>query len=276
MNVKPNVINFHFVDFCNFACRYCFVKKINRMSSFHNIKLIVDNLADYFDSIHAPGRINLVGGEIFMCSYLQPIIDYINSKCIEVSIVTNGLLLTDEFLLNNVNKIKCIGISVDSLEYDTNIKIGRCCGKKVLTKDELINKCKIIKKLGYKLKINHCISKYNVNEDITKLLEKVDVDRFKIFQMSIVEGINDCCKNKQVTINEFRDASRKYLKYNPIIEEESEMKSSYLMIDSSGDFYIDRSDAAIGNVLEESFISLMGRAKLDDASFVKRYIQLQG
>ena len=125
-----------------------------------------------------------------------------------------------------------------------------------------------------KLKINHCISKYNINEDISELLEIINVDRFKIFQMSIVEGINDCCKDKQVSIEEFRDACNKYLKYNPIIEEESEMKSSYLMIDSSGDFYIDRSDAPIGNVITSSFIELMGKAKLDDASFAKRYIQL--
>ena len=274
MNIRPNVVNFHFVDFCNYRCCYCFVSKINRMSSFLDIKLIVDRLADYFKQLLAPGRINLVGGEIFMCSYLQEIIDYINSKGIDVSIVTNGLLLSEEFLYNNVNKIKCIGISVDSLKYDTNIKIGRCCGKKTLTEEELINKCKLIKELGYKLKINHCISKYNINEDISELLEIINVDRFKIFQMSIVEGINDCCKDKQVSIEEFRAACNNYLKYNPIIEEESEMKSSYLMIDSSGDFYIDRSDAPIGNVITNSFIELMSKAKLDDASFAKRYIQL--
>ena len=276
MNVKPNVINFHFVDFCNFACRYCFVKKINRMSSFHNIKLIVDNLADYFDSIHAPGRINLVGGEIFMCSYLQPIIDYINSKGIEVSIVTNGLLLSEDFLKENKSKISCIGISVDSLDYNTNMAIGRCCGNKVLEQGELISKCLLIKKLGYKLKINHCISKYNIDENISDFISVVKPDRFKIFQMSIVKGINDSVRDKQVTKKEFEITCEKYKMFNPVIEKESDMKTSYLMIDSSGDFYIDRSDAPIGNVLEESFISLMSRAKLDDASFVKRYIQLQG
>lgn len=274
MNIRPNVVNFHFVDYCNYKCCYCFVKKINRMCSFQDIKLIVDNLANYFKERLLLGRINLVGGEVFMCSYLQQIIDYIYSKGIEVSIVTNGLLLTDEFLYNNINKVKCIGISVDSLHNKTNLAIGRCCGNKVLDEKTLINKCKLIKKLGYKLKINHCISKYNINEDISHFIENVEVDRFKIFQMTIVEGINDCCKEKQVSFNEFRNACNKYLKFCPIIEDESEMKSSYLMVDSSGDFYVDRSDAPVGNLIIESFIDLIDKTKLDVASYSKRYIQL--
>ena len=29
MNIKPNVVNLHFIDFCNYKCAYCFVKKEN-------------------------------------------------------------------------------------------------------------------------------------------------------------------------------------------------------------------------------------------------------
>ena len=274
MNIRPNVVNFHFVDYCNYKCCYCFVKKINRMASFQDIKLIVDNLTNYFNERLVLGRINLVGGEIFMCSYLQQIIDYIYSKGIEVSIVTNGLLLTEEFLYSNINKIKCIGISVDSLNDKTNLAIGRCCGNKLLDEKTLIAKCKLIKRLGYKLKINHCISKFNINEDISSFIERIEVDRFKIFQMTIIEGINDCCKGEQVSNEDFIIACNKYLKFKPIIEEELDMKSSYLMIDSSGDFYVDKSDASIGNLIAESFSYLIDKANLDVASYSKRYIQL--
>lgn len=274
MNIKPDVVNLHFVDYCNYRCCYCFVKKENITTSFLNIKLIVDNLKKYFSSIGVCGRINLVGGEIFMCNYLQEIIDYIWYKGIKVSIVTNGSLLTKDFIESNRNKIDSIGISVDSLEYDTNIRIGRCSKDKTLSKEDLIEICNSIKANHIRLKINHCLSKYNEMEDISILIKTILPDRFKIFQMSIVEGINDKSKNMQLTQEEFKNACKKYVDCNPIIEETSEMKSSYLMIDSKGDFYIDRSDAPIGNVINEDFIALMEKGELDSASFAKRYIPL--
>ena len=274
MNIKPDVVNLHFVDYCNYRCSYCFVKKENIMTSFLNIKKIVDNLKRYFASIDVYGRINLVGGEIFMCNYLQEVIDYIWHKGIKVSIVTNGSLLTKEFIESNRNKIESIGISVDSLNHDTNIKIGRCSKGATLSKEKLVEICKIIKANKIKLKINHCLSKYNEKENIGDFINKISPDRFKIFQMSIVEGINDKSKNMQLSHEEFKTANDKYLNYNPIIEDASEMKSSYLMIDSKGDFYIDRSEAPIGNAINEDFITLMDKATIDSVSFAKRYIPL--
>lgn len=271
MNRKLDVVNLHFVDFCNYNCVYCFVKKENNMLSLQNIKLIVDNLKRYFVSISATGRINLVGGEIFTCNYLQEIIDYIYDKGIKVSIVTNGSLLTEEFIESNRNKIYSIGISVDSLDHNTNIKIGRSWKNRSLLKDDLIKICEVIKKNHIKLKINHCLSKYNKEEDISKFIDAISPDRFKIFQMSVVEGINNESKIMQLTSEEFRDCCEKYLNLNPIIEGASEMKSSYLMIDSKGDFYIDRSKEPIGNLINEEFITLMDVNSIDSVSFAKRY-----
>ena len=210
MNIKPKVVNFHFVDYCNYHCCYCFVKKANRMTSFLNIVNIVDNIAEYFKNIKVRGRINLVGGEIFMCSYLQQIIDYIYSKDIDVSIVTNGYLLTKKFIERNKRKICCIGISVDSLNPETNKLIGRCFNKQTLDKNKLINLCEIIKSNNIKLKINHCLSKFNCDEDISKFIEIIKPDRFKIFQMTIIDSINGKCKNIQLSNKEFESCCNKY------------------------------------------------------------------
>jgi radical S-adenosyl methionine domain-containing protein 2 len=172
------------------------------------------------------------------------------------------------------NKISSIGISVDSLVEETNLAIGRYHGKKTLDKEKLIALCRCIKDNGIKLKINHCISKYNEKEDISDFIETVNPDRFKIFQMSIVEGINGFCKSMQVSRKEFLDCCNKYLRLNPVIENDEEMKSSYLMVDSIGDFYTDRSNEPIGNTIKDDFKKLMNKASLDDASFIKRYIKL--
>lgn len=275
MNIKPKVVNFHFVDYCNYHCCYCFVKKANRMTSFLNIVNIVDNIAEYFKNIKVRGRINLVGGEIFMCSYLQQIIDYIYSKDIDVSIVTNGYLLTKKFIERNKRKICCIGISVDSLNPETNKLIGRCFNKQTLDKNKLINLCEIIKSNNIKLKINHCLSKFNCDEDISKFIEIIKPDRFKIFQMTIIDSINGKCKNIQLSNKEFESCCNKYKYMNPIIEHEEEMKSSYLMIDSDGNFFVDKSVAPIGNAITDNFTKMMTYADIDCVSYSKRYIHLQ-
>lgn len=275
MNIKPNVVNFHFVDYCNYHCCYCFVKKVNRMTSFLNIVNIVDNIAEYFKNIKVRGRINLVGGEIFMCSYLQQIIDYIYSKDIDVSIVTNGYLLTKEFIEKNKMKICCIGISVDSLNPETNKLIGRCFNKQTLDKNKLINLCEMIKSNNIKLKINHCLSKFNYDEDISKFIEIIKPDRFKIFQMTVIDSINGKCKTMQLSNKEFEVCCNKYKYMNPIIEHEEEMKSSYLMIDSDGNFFVDKSVAPIGNAITDNFTQMMAHADIDCVSYSKRYIHLQ-
>lgn len=271
MSFKPNIINLHFIDFCNYNCSYCFVKKENKILSLENIKTVIENISSYFIKNNLVGRINLVGGEIFLCSYLQEIIDYICKLNIEVSIVTNGSLIDEKFIINNVGKIYTIGLSIDSLNENTNIKIGRCCKGKSITQDQLINICKNIKKNGIKLKINHCISKFNYNENIASFIEVVEPDRFKVFQMTVVEGINDLSKQNQISKEEFDFCCEKYKHLNPIIENEEEMSNSYLIIDSLGDFYCDKKNKPLGNLLKDSFDDLVNNLEIDIKSFKKRY-----
>ena len=45
------------------------------MLSLEKVKLIINNIKRYFEKNHLEGRINLVGGEIFLSPYLQEIID---------------------------------------------------------------------------------------------------------------------------------------------------------------------------------------------------------
>lgn len=270
--MKPNVINFHFIDHCNYKCKYCFVKKENKMLSLDECKQVVDNIQSYFkkESISG-GRINLVGGEIFLAPYLQQLIDYIVLNGIKVSIVTNGALLTEEFIDKNKGKIETIGISVDSLNCFTNIRIGRCCTSKTLTKKRLLEVCLWIKNAGIKLKINHCISKYNVNEDISNFIKEINPNRFKVFQMTIIDGINEKLKDMQVNEDAFLEAASKYIGIGGIIETEETMKDSYLMVDSKGEFYVDKENKPIGNLLKARFSDLIPMSNLNSNHFALRY-----
>lgn len=270
-NNLPDVINLHFTDRCNYRCLHCFGNKEVKILKLDEIKTIVDNIKKYFECYNLNGRINLVGGEIFTCEYLQEIIDYIYRQNIKISIVTNGFLLKDEFIRMNKEKIESIGISVDSINPETNLKIGRCAGKKTLEKERIIELSKTIKDNSIKLKINICVSKNNVNENMFDFIKEIKPDRFKILQMMIVNGKNDEQVNLKVTDEEFKEYCKKYLGLKPIIENDDDLRDSYLMIDSAGDFSYNKEKESVGNLLKEDFTEIIKRANINIEKFNKRY-----
>lgn len=270
--MKVDVINFHFTDNCNYHCHHCFVKKEAKEMSLEKIKKVINEIAEYFSVINEIGRINLVGGEVFCCNYLQDIIDYIYNKNIKVSLVTNGYCLSEKFILDNKNKLDYIGISVDSLVEETNIQIGRCTlNNKTLSKDELIKKCLLIKDNGIKLKINHCISTLNMLEDISTFIEIVKPNRFKIFQMTIIKGINDESESDHISSDLFKEAVKKYKRFNPIIERDIDMKDGYVIIDSMGNLYVNKEEQILGNILNDNLVDLMQCIKINEKAYKLRY-----
>src|SRR2546421_13312 len=119
-----NVFNLHYTDRCNYRCRYCFVEtNINKEEmSLDELKEIVVKIKDYFiERDMQDGRINLVGGETLLDKpFLFQLVDFIRMQNILVSIVTNGSKIEEDFIKKINGKVDMIGISVDSLDDDTN------------------------------------------------------------------------------------------------------------------------------------------------------------
>ncbi|MDE6967145.1 MAG: viperin family antiviral radical SAM protein, partial [Clostridia bacterium] len=261
---------------CNYSCVYCFAKSNikEKELSFDKCKNVVDKIQKYFEENNIKdGRINLVGGEPLVSPFINELIDYCFNKKIKVSIVTNGSLLTKEFIESNKKKLCMIGISIDSLNEETNKKIGRCCKNKILNKEQLIEICKIIKDCGIKLKINTVVSKFNVHEDFVDFYNVIIPDKVKIFQMSILKGVNDKAKHFQLTNEEYKNFCHKHKGENVFIETEDDMQNSYLMIDRFGNFVVnDKGEQkCCGSVLNDSLTLLIRKSNFDNEKFIKRY-----
>lgn len=222
------VFNLHFIDYCNYHCKHCFVKKEGKELSIDNIKTIIDKIAFYQQKHNEKVRVNIAGGEPLLSKNIQQIIDYIYSKGLDISIITNGYYLSEDFILKNNQKVSMIGISVDSLNEETNLLIGRCQGNKMLSKERLITLCKIIKDNGIKLKINTCITSLNNNEDINELLDTIKPDRVKVLR-AFCHGDTE---KYNITDNEWDIVKSKY--NNAIFEDNDYMKTSYIIVDSTG------------------------------------------
>ncbi|MDE7100497.1 MAG: hypothetical protein K2O05_01425, partial [Anaeroplasmataceae bacterium] len=151
---------------------------------------------------------------------------------IEVSMITNGFYLSNEFIKENQNKLSMIGLSIDSLNYDTNIRMGRCEREKTLTKAEIINKCLLIKNIGIKLKINICITSNNKDEDFDDFFKKVNPDRIKILR--VLCNHNETLKSISISDDEWQIVQETFKKYTKIFEDNDYMKSNYIIIDSKG------------------------------------------
>ena len=261
-------INIHITDKCNFQCKHCYVNKQNYELSLEEIKIATDKIHKYFYDNNIKGRINIAGGEPLMHKDIDDIIYYIKSKDIEVSIITNGYFLDDTFIEKHKNNISMIGISMDSLDDNTNKKIGRVYKNKVLSETEIIEKCKKIKNKGMKLKINTCLLKYNINENFNKFINKIKPDRYKILQALIYD---QKLKSKYGVSEEEVDKFISKINYKCVVEKEKELKSSYLIIDSKGNISTNNSHKSNKSIFKYDLNKAIKLLEINNKTYQKRY-----
>ena len=273
MDKNRKVINFHITDLCNYRCRFCFVKKENITASIEDLEKCVDKIDRYFkDNNITDGRINLAGGEPLIYREILKLIDYIYSKGIKVSIITNGSLLTKEFIDQIRGKVEMIGISIDSLCDETNIAIGRCYNKEqVCDKNFYTQMCKLIKKANIKLKVNICVNNYNKNENFKEFFEDVRPDRIKFLQMKVEEGVNDNQTDLVISKEDFEKFADTNKFENAVVESDEDIKESYIILDSKCDISTSNNHNSEMSLLQNSFEECLASLDFDDEKYQKRY-----
>lgn len=273
-----DVINLHITEKCNFQCRYCFgIFNSQRELTIESWKLVVDKIDKFFKKIKVEGRINLAGGEPTIVSFLDDLINYIYSKGISVSIITNGSMLSKDKIDLWADKVSMIGVSVDSLKSDTNITIGRKQRDKVIDLDRFKAILLYIKSKGIKLKINTVVSKINQYDDITELYNEIGFDRIKLLQVRVQGNCNLDSKELQISSDEFRDYVKKIsgiISNEITVESNDDLESSYVIISPDG-YLISNANQQyqkIGNILDESLEDLIIKAEIDINKFNCRYL----
>lgn len=267
-----NVINFHCIDNCNFNCKYCFVAKEGKQVDFYKAKICVDKIAEYFQIKKIEdGRINLAGGEPLLYSHIVELVDYIYSKNIKVSIITNGYLINEKLLNKIGKKISMIGISVDGLSSELNKKLGRCCNNIALGFNEYLSRCLLVKKYNIKLKINICVNKLNIDCDFFDFLEKAQPDRVKILQMVVQDDINNTAREFEINEKDFICFAQKYKKFEPIIEKSNDINNSYVILDSNCCLSTTNNHRSTNNLLNCTFEQVFNQIEIDSEKFKKRY-----
>ena len=237
-------VNYHLWEPCNMRCKFCFatfqdVKKTilpkGHLPKEQSLEIIKQFALFGFE------KITFVGGEPTLCRWLPELIVMAKSLGMNTGIVTNGIGLSQTFLSSMEKHLDWIGLSVDSLDADINLNIGRAiAGRKSLGNNDYEKLLEIIQEYDYKIKINTVVNSYNVNENMTEFIHKFNIERWKVFQVLPIKGENDDF------IDEMKVSSIQFQKYldrhevvgNVLVPENNhQMKGSYAMVDPAGRFF---------------------------------------
>lgn len=261
--------SFHIVKPCNMKCKFCYatfddMRIINQLSK--------NDVFNILDKLKAKGlqKITFAGGEPLLYKRIIEVVTYSKAIGLTTSIITNGSLLTDELLEKFKGELNWIGVSIDSLNETTNNLIGRTNKKKI----NYLELCLKIKEAGFRLKINTVVNSINCNDDLNNFIDKVEPDRWKVFQALRVEGQNDKQFDEiKVSKEQFEGFISNHRHQKSIVVEDNEaMTGSYLLIDPQGRLFENsKGKHTYSKPLQDNDIDIcLSEINLNREMFVKR------
>ena len=243
--MKIETVNFHLENNCNYKCKYCYAtfSKISKSE-----KLTLDDSFMLIQKLKDAGvtKINFAGGEPFLNKNLGDLVRASSEIGMITSIISNGSLIKYDWLEKYGKYLDVIGISLDSHNPNTLMKLGRGNGKQIPTILNLFkwlenfNNCKNKKILK---KINTVVTSLNYQEDMSSFIINAGVKRWKIMQVLKIEGENDNeFDSLKIDKEKFFDFIQRHMhlknfNIDIVPEDNASMIESYVMIDPKGRFY---------------------------------------
>lgn len=270
MSDVPYTINFHINYLCNAKCNYCYRPQADELS--HEAQCaIVDAIAGWGSSSPNPLRINFAGGEPTLVKHLSDLICRAKQAGLGTSIITNGTYFAKVGLGEFVHWLDMVGISIDSLDSDTNRAIGRphielASWKRVAEE---------ARRKGVRLKINTVVTRQNCHENLTPLIAAVRPDRWKILRAIEIEGVNSQTSGSWRTNDtEFAAFVERHSDTDipPIVEDDDDLRGSYAMITPDGRFYdsIEGGYRKSSPILDVGIEAAFGEVHFSHSKFEKR------
>lgn len=188
----PRILKIDVTKNCNLKCRMCAVRShkfINGQITKTDLK-ILNFLFKYAEFVEWHG------GEPLTYKYLKYFMDIANKNRVKQSVISNGLLLEDEYVRRIVDYKMDLTISIDSVNkkiYE-NIRVGSSF-KLLLKNIENFCNYRNIKKINTKFKLNAVLSRWNYNDannfiDIIEFANKYKFTDMDIYCDSLEQDLN--------------------------------------------------------------------------------------
>lgn len=269
-------VNYHFTRVCNYNCGFCFHTQKSKE------KLPIEKAKEGLKLLKQYGvkKVNFAGGEPFLFpNYLRELIRVCKEdlKIEKISIITNGSKVKKDFFEKCGKYVDVFGVSCDSFDKETNIKIGR--GTKGDNVEKLFEIRNLCKEYNIKFKLNTVVCKLNKDENMVENIKKLNPDRWKCFQVLMVRGENEDSSRLrdvtkfQITDEEFNDFIERHKEIQCLIPEpNTTMKSSYIILDEKMRF-LDKGDGeetCSESILDIGVEKALENIKYDEKEFKNR------
>lgn len=270
---RPISVNYHFTRRCNKSCGFCFHTattsyKENAEHAKEGLRLL---------RIAGMRKLNFAGGEPFLYpKFLGEMAMFCKEELLleSVSIVTNGSLVTKQFLARFGRYIDILAVSCDSFEESTNIEIGRGSGNQV---DQLYRIRDWCSRYGVKFKINTVVCKLNYAEDMNRHIDALRPLRWKCFQVLSVSGENESAERLRdvrrflITDEEYRLFCETHSHQECFVPESNKvMAKSYLILDEYLRFLDRDGRRPSASILEVGVERALASVYWDEESFYAR------
>ncbi len=187
------------------------------------------------------------------------------------SFISNGVLVSNSFIEELGSFISVAGFSFDSFSPDTMRRIGRA-GRNgdQLTEERLNQIFDLFRKFSPKtvLKINTVVCEENVDENLCEGLLRLRPDRWKMLRVIPGHG------GVPISDEQFSSFVMRHQEVqNGVVEDNEDMRRSYLMINPDGRFYQrDGSSYLYGPpILDNGAAAALAGVEFDADAYLKRY-----
>lgn len=283
LRIPELTINWHILEACNYDCYFCYAKYGQKSIFSRQYAEILRELCtlngcriDFQggSAIAERVRINFAGGEPFLEKELGQAIALAYDLGLRPSFISNGSLLTDDFIIEFGPMISVAGFSVDSFDDEQNRRIGRRDnrGAQVSWKRmaEIFSSFRQVSP-NTLLKINTVVCRENVSDDLTLSLCELRPDRWKALRVIPIHGATDLGIS-DVEFSSFLQRHR-HVPGKIVPEDNVDMHRSYIMLDPDGRFYQRQGSDYLRSapILEVGAVKALQLIEFDTKTYASRY-----
>jgi organic radical activating enzyme len=173
---KVTTVNFHLVKHCPMACNFCYARfdDVIRDTKVSTLGLPTEQARKVVAELAGLGfeKINFAGGEPLLRKDLPELIRYAKSLGLVTSIISNGQLITADWIKAVYGHLDQIGISVDSALPERRVLMGRAIKGKSLSNADYLDRATLIRMAHISLKINSVVTAQNFDEDMNAFIQE--------------------------------------------------------------------------------------------------------